>query len=95
MSEQIHISVNDLDSSISLLRAVCDDLKSTEPQRRALRPTGQGSGQVVTQLEYLLSQYEQINDAVIQLMENSCQFFANVRNSMVSADENAANAIQK
>lgn len=95
MSDQIHISTDELDSRIALLKAVCDDLKTTEPQRRALRPKGQGGGQVVTQLESLLNQYEQINDAVIQLMDNSCQFFTNIRNSMVSADENAANAISK
>ena len=95
MSDQIHISTDELDNKIALLTMLCEDLKTTEPQRQALRPRGQGSGQVTAQLEALLTQYEQINNAVILLMENSCQFFTNIRNSMTNADESAASAIQK
>ena len=95
MSDQIHYSLPDLDAKIALLKAVCDDLVTHEPLRRNYRPTGESSGQVANALCLILEEYQLINDAIALLMDNSVQFFTNIRNSVTSADENAASAISE
>ncbi len=95
MAEWIDVRPEELDEYISMLKLLHDDWLNSEQMRRAAKPNASGSGQVNAALEIVMTELESVNDAVLLLLSNSIQFFTNVKNSVVSADQTGADAISK
>ena len=95
MANEINISLEELEDKISELKEMKNELASNNSGRKGKKPELSGGGQVVSILEMIAQEYNNIYDTFLLLMDNSIQFLDNAKNSMQNADNSASDAIKK
>lgn len=90
MQTEIKINLAKLEGEIKKLKDLaesCDEIDVTEK-------SVVGGGQSINMVAAIDKEYSGLKQALKQLLENSAGFFENIRDSAISADEEAAGKIK-
>lgn len=88
-SEQINVSVAALEEKIAALRKLKTDCEALDTSEDALV----GSGQSIAVYQAIDQEYALIQKSILTLLDNSVQFFENVKKTMEEADRQASEKI--
>lgn len=94
MSEEIKVSISELDAKISDLKQMRDDWSAGDTACQGARPGKSGCGNALNAAELAADEYAAINSALASLLDLTIQYFENARKSLAASDENAAAAMK-
>lgn len=83
---EINVNLTALENKIGRLRTLREFCESIPTNAMAV----QGSGESVTELSNIDTEYEQIHSALVMLIDHSIGFFENISASVEQADLKAA-----
>ena len=93
-SQTIQISYTDLEERIGILREISQRAADENSSMKGNRPTSSGGGNCIAAIEEIADMCEQINEAYVQLVDATVAMLENANNSVVEADNAAANSIK-
>lgn len=89
--DNIKVNIAALEEKIGKLTTLKTDCESIDTSAENLV----GSGMSIEVLHAIDKEYDTIKAAVVQLLGHSIAFFENVKSSMIEADEEASDKINK
>ena len=90
MKTEIKINLEKLEGEIKKPRDLAESCSGIDTAEKSVV----GGGQSINMVTALDKEYADLKQALKQLIENSAGFFENIRNSAISADEEAAGKIR-